>query len=72
MIRATIWREVHNPQARSGGSTALIWRSVSPLTFAAPRERNEPRMGMSGSLALGVAGIRTSVGRTVRRVHHQW
>jgi hypothetical protein len=39
-------REAHNPHARSGGSTALICRKVSPLTAAAPRERMDPRAGI--------------------------
>ena len=32
MTRATIWRDAHSPQARSGGSTALICRRVRLLT----------------------------------------
>src|SRR5882757_10061008 len=32
---ATIWRDAHNPHARSGGSTALSWRRVRLLTVAA-------------------------------------
>jgi hypothetical protein len=46
MIRETMRREAHSPQARSGGSTALICRRVSPLTAAAPRDRIEPRVGI--------------------------
>ncbi len=45
-MRETIQREAHNPHARSGGSTALIGRKVSPLTAAAPRERIDPRAGI--------------------------
>jgi hypothetical protein len=45
-MRATIWRDAHNPHARSGGSTALIFRRVSPLTAAAPRDRIDPRAGI--------------------------
>ncbi len=46
MIRATIWREAHRPHVRPAGSTALSCRRVRLLTVAAPRERNEPRVGM--------------------------
>lgn len=46
MIRSTIRRDAHNPHARSGGSTALICRSVKPLTVAAARDRREPRVGI--------------------------
>lgn len=45
-MRETIRREAHNPHARSGGSTVLICRKVSPLTAAAPRERIDPRAGI--------------------------
>ncbi|GAB7071857.1 hypothetical protein JCM12141A_61460 [Mycolicibacterium hodleri] len=46
MIRSTIRRDAHNPQARSGGNAALICRRVSPLTVAAARDRLEPRWGI--------------------------
>ncbi len=54
MIRETIRREVHNPHARSGGSTALICRRVSPLTAAAPRDRLDPRVGIVSVVTTGV------------------
>src|ERR1700753_1119799 len=45
MILAMIWRDSHNPHARSGGITLVIGRSVYALTAAAPRDRNDPRAG---------------------------
>ena len=47
MIRATIWRDAHRPQACSGGRTALMLRKVAMLTAAAPRDRMDPRFGAS-------------------------
>jgi hypothetical protein len=45
MILATIWRDNHSPQARSGGITLVIGRRVYVLTAAAPRDLNDPRAG---------------------------
>jgi hypothetical protein len=45
MTVARISRDNRKPQARSGGSTALIWRSVSALTAAALRDRVDPFVG---------------------------
>ncbi|GLP82369.1 hypothetical protein TUM20984_37890 [Mycobacterium antarcticum] len=54
MIRATIRRDVHNPHARSGGSTALICRRVRPLSAAAPRDRRDPLTGIGSVVTAGV------------------
>jgi len=51
---ATMRRESHSPQARSGGSTRLICRSVNALAIAAPRDRAEPRVGTTPSSATDV------------------
>jgi hypothetical protein len=66
MTRAMICRDVHNPQARSGGRTALICRNVTLLTVAALRDRNDPRVGRDCS------GIRTSVDRASDEYTFNW
>jgi hypothetical protein len=51
MTRAMMRRDAHRPQARSGGSTALICRRVTVLIAAAPRLLIEPRAGRVSATA---------------------
>src|SRR5947209_15224101 len=67
MMPATIRRDAHKPQACSGGSTALTWRSVTQLTSAAERDRSDPRVGIDSVIRLSQHKMVTFVNGNVRR-----
>jgi hypothetical protein len=67
MTPATIWRDAHRPQARSGGSTALICRNVNVLTSAAPRDRSDPRPGTGSFMRMSQHKMVTLVNGNVGR-----